>query len=161
MAGLAHFGPGFAAKHLAPKVPVVVLVLAGELLDFLYFGFAAIGLEPVNGVPFWTHSLVMAVAWSLLTGGLTALVSRSFRGGLVLGLVVASHWVVDAITHPMTAFAPTDTAGMPLFLGATPAIGLGLYRSFIGGILFEAVFLLGGIALYVVWRRKRAKAPAA
>jgi hypothetical protein len=157
MAGLAHFAPGFAAKRFAPGVPVIMLVLAGEFLDFLALGLGLAGLEPVNGGPFWSHSLFMAIVWSLLAAGVTALVSRKPRSSLVLGLVVLSHWVLDAIAWPMTAINPLYASGMPLFMGATPNIGFGLYRTVFGVILGEGVFMAACVALYIVWLVKYKK----
>ncbi|MBN2351604.1 MAG: hypothetical protein JXD23_03470 [Spirochaetales bacterium] len=161
MAGLAHFSIGFAAKHVAPKVPLVFLLLACELLDIVCMGLMIFNLDPQA---YWTHSLVMAAAWSLAAAGVTALITRRLRPAIVLGSLVASHWVVDAITWPMTAVMPdTSVVGMPILFQETPRIGLGLYRSVAGVILGEGVFLAAGIALYVVWlvnhkRQKKATA---
>jgi hypothetical protein len=161
MAGLAHFGLGFAAKRIAPQVPLAFLLIACGALDFLCLGLILLGLDP-NA--YLTHSLVMALVWSVIAAGITALISRNFRATLVIGLLVFSHWVVDAITWPMAAVAPDYNAvGMPIVFQDAPRIGLGLYRTVFGVILGEGVFLLAGVALYVTWlitfkKEKKAKA---
>ena len=161
MAGLGHLGFGFAAKRLAPKIPLGFLLGACMELDLLYIGLSLLGIESVNGVATFTHSMIMAVGWSLLTAGVTALIVRRFREALVMGLLVFSHWVLDAVVWPMTAVSPDMTQSQPLFLQAQPSIGLGLYRTVFGVILGEGVFLAAGIAVYIVTlvqikRRKRA-----
>jgi len=161
MAGLAHFGFGFAAKHVAPKVPLAFLLIACELLDIVCMGLLMFNLDPEA---YWTHSLVMAVAWSLAAAGVTALITRRLRPTIVMGSLVASHWVVDAITWPMTAVMPDSNAvGMPILFQDAPRIGLGLYRSVAGVILGEGVFLAAGVALYIIWlvnHKKQKKATA-
>ncbi len=91
-----------------------------------------------------------ALAWSLLAAGLAYLVFRRWRAGLVLGLVVFSHWVLDFIVHP---------PDLHLLLGSSPAVGLGLWSSGPGlviALLLEIGLLAGGFALYWAGRRKRA-----
>jgi hypothetical protein len=39
---------GFAAKPTAPKLPLLVLLVASEALDLLSFGFAVIGIEKLG-----------------------------------------------------------------------------------------------------------------
>ena len=134
MAGLAHLSVGFAAKHVAPKVPLALLLIATELLDLVCIGLIIFNLDPQA---YWTHSLVMAVVWSLAVAGVTALMTRRLRPTIVLGSLVLSHWVVDAITWPMTVVYPDKTIGMPILFQDTPRIGLGLgLFSFISPKLF-------------------------
>ena len=40
-----HFAMGLAAKTVAPKAPLWVLLLATEILDVLCYSFQAIGIE--------------------------------------------------------------------------------------------------------------------
>jgi len=69
MAGLGHLGFGFAAKPIAPKVHLVVLLIASELIDILWGIFYFTGIDrgnlETNSFP-WSHSLLMSVIWSLL-----------------------------------------------------------------------------------------------
>jgi hypothetical protein len=146
MAGLAHFSFGFAAKRLAPKVPLAVLLIACGALDFICLGLMIFGLDPGA---YLTHSLVMAAVWSLAGFGITAFISRSLRASAVVGSLVFSHWLLDAITWPMTAVNPTMTNGMPLAFQGSPTIGLGLYRTVFGVIFGEGLMLAAGIVIYI------------
>jgi hypothetical protein len=102
---------------------------------------------------------LMAGVWSLVAGGTAFFVRRDYRSGLAIGLVVLSHWVLDAITWPMTAVNPAYSSGMPIFFSLTPAMGLGLYRSTVGVFIGEAGITLTGVAIYVlaVIRAKKEK----
>jgi hypothetical protein len=163
MAGIAHAAVGLAAKPLVPQVNVGWLILGTFLLDILYFAFWCVGLEtwpanPGGHPPWWDHSLLMAVVWSVLFGLLASWLARRSRYGtrigVVFGLMVFSHWVLDWITHPMTALASGDK-GIPLAFGNSPLVGLGLYRSITAVWITEIGGFLAGLAVYVVWRVRR------
>jgi hypothetical protein len=159
MAALAHLGAGLAAKRIAPEINVGYLILGAYALDFIWGGFVAAGVEhalkpdAVVAPAYWDHGLFMATVWSLLAGLIAAWIGRNKRTGIVFGLVVFSHWVLDFITHPMTAVFPHDT-GLPLFFSDSPLIGFGMYRTRLGVNLgdFGAVAL--GIAIYIMARRR-------
>lgn len=142
MAGLAHaaVGPGGQATG------------SGEInVGWLILGTLA------HHPPWWDHSLLMAVVWSVLFGLLASWLGGSrhrTRIGVVFGLMVFSHWVLDWITHPMTALAPTDV-GLPIAFGKSPLIGLGLYRSITAVWITEIGGFLVGLAIYIVWRMRR------
>ena len=150
MAGLGHLSFGFAAKRLTPKIPLGFLLIACIMLDLLWIGLNFLGVETFKGVATMTHSMIMAVGWSLLAAGITALIVRRFRESLVIGLLVFSHWVLDAVAWPMTAISPEMNKTMPLFFQAEPSVGLGLYRTLFGTILGEGVLLAAGITIYII-----------
>jgi membrane-bound metal-dependent hydrolase YbcI (DUF457 family) len=164
MAGLAHAAVGLVAKPLVPEVNVGWLILGTFVLDILWVAFWCVGLEtspayhgPGAHPPWWDHSLLMAVVWSVLFGLLAAWLGRRCRRtliGVVVGLMVFSHWVLDWITHPMTALSPTDK-GIPLAFGNSPLVGLGLYRSITAVWITEIGGFLAGLAVYIVWRVRR------
>jgi hypothetical protein len=162
--GPGHFAVAFAAKPIAPKVPLWALLTASEALDLLFYGFAAVGIEKAGvtqtdiaqGVRIvtqgqipWSHGLFMSLVWSALAAGIVYLVLRDRRVSSVLGFVVFSHWMLDSIVH---------LSDLPLFLDGSPRVGLGLWGSGLGlvisGIL-EMTLLAGGIAIYINWRKKR------
>ena len=169
MAGLAHLGVGLAAKPLAPEINVGWLILGNYVLDILWFGFAAVGLEvwPTPGAqdhpPWWEHSFLMAIVWSVLFGLLAYWLARRARRrtyvGVFFGLMVFAHWVLDVITHPMTAMVPDDT-GLPLAFGKAPMLGLGLYRSITAVWITEIGSVVLGLVIYVVWRVRRRRPQA-
>jgi hypothetical protein len=159
-----HLGIGFAAKPVAPKAPLWVLLVATEMLDLLSFLFMAVGIESMGvttidlnrGIQFltpasvpWSHGLLMSVVWSVLAGAIAHLFYRDRRTGIVVGLLVFSHWVLDLIVH---------LPDLPLLLDGSPLVGLGLWGSgpglVISGIL-ELVLLAGGVAIYIFTRRQK------
>jgi membrane-bound metal-dependent hydrolase YbcI (DUF457 family) len=163
MAGIAHAAVGLAVKPLAPEINVGWLILGTFMLDILWFVFFAVGLEPNPFRPgahpaWWDHSLLMAVVWSVLFGLLASWLGRRSRHrtriGVVIGLMVFSHWVLDWITHPMTALGQRGP-DLPLAFGNSPLVGLGLYRSMAAVWITEIGGPLAGLAVYIVWRVRR------
>ena len=159
-----HLGIGFAAKRVAPKASIWVLLVATEVLDLLSFGFEALGIEEfgvtqtdasqgltllVPGSIPWSHGLFMSLVWSVVAGVIAYLIYRDRRTGTVVGLLVFSHWVLDFIVH---------LPDLPLLFDGSPLVGLGLWGSgpglIISGIL-EVVLLAGGAAIYVVTRKRK------
>jgi hypothetical protein len=145
MSGIGHLGIGLLAKRTALRIPLIVFLAATMLLDILWVIFAFAGIQ--SNV--WTHGLIMAVVWSLITAVLTGLIKGNFRIGLIVGLLVFSHWVVDFITHPMGFIFPKDT-GVPLFFEGSPLVGLGLYNTLGGVIIGEVVLLIPGVIIYIM-----------
>ena len=162
MGPIGHLALGLAAKPAAPRVPLLVLILATEALDLLTLAFLAIGIEKygVTHTDFsqglvmespasiaWSPSLIMALVWSSLAAAIAFLIFRDRRAGAIIGLLVFSHWVLDFIAHPRE---------LPLLLGGSQMLGLCLWCSGPGlvtaGIL-EFALLAGGLAIYVVHRR--------
>lgn len=150
MAGIEHAGLGLAAKKWVPGVHLAVLMIATEVIDILWIAFSLAGMEPsLNDA--LSHSLLMAVVWSLIAGAVAAFVYRSRRSAIALGLLVFSHWAVDFITHPMTFLFP-DARGLLLYPGGTARIGLGLYGT-LPGLVAGWLALVGtGVTLYVLHR---------
>ena len=97
----------------------------------------------------WSHGLLTSVVWSILAGAIAYLFYRDRRTGIVVGLLVFSHWVLDLIVH---------LPDLPLLFDGSPLVGFGLWGSgpglVISGIL-ELVLLAGGVAIYMVTRRRK------
>ena len=146
MAGIAHLGIGLAAKQAAPKINLGVLLLTSEALDILWGIFALAGIENMQYSP-WSHGLLMAIVWSVIGATAAWRIYRDGRSGLVIGLIIFSHWVLDFITHPMFG-GPPD---LPLLFADSPKVGLGLYYSAAPGLLavFELGFVLVGLVVYL------------
>lgn len=163
MAGLGHIGFGFAAKPITPKVHLVVLLIASELIDILWGIFYFTGIDrgnpDMNFSP-WSHSLFMSVIWSVLAAFLAGRIYHDKRTGIVTGLLVFSHWVIDFITHPMGAIfggtpLPPD---LPLFFNGSHKVGFGLYNhSFTIAIATDIGMLILGIVIYVCYSIKLVK----
>jgi hypothetical protein len=163
MAGLGHIGFSFAAKPIAPKVHILVLLIATELIDILWGVFYFTGIDrnrvDIDSYP-WSHGLFISVIWAVLAALLATCIYHDHRPGIVIGLLILSHWVIDFITHPMGAILggiplPPD---LPLFFNGSSKVGLGLYNhSFTIAILTDIGMLIIGIGIYVFYRIKLKK----
>jgi hypothetical protein len=163
MAAIAHLGIGFAAKRFAPKVHILILLLATDVLDILWAVFTLVGLESMGFSP-WTHSLFMSIVWSLLAGLIFGIIYRNYRTGIFLGALVLSHWVLDFITHPMGAVAGGQPLrpDLPLFFQRTPLVGLGLYNhSFVVAIATDLGMFILGLSVYVIYKSRNRRASRA
>jgi hypothetical protein len=90
----------------------------------------------------------MAVVWSVLAVVLAGRVYHSQRAGIVIGLVVFSHWVLDLISWN----------NLYLFFEGSPKVGLGLFKSMGGGFtLVEVGLFVVGLAIYFITRRHTAR----
>jgi hypothetical protein len=116
---IGHFGVGFAAKRVAPTLSLGTAFLAAQWLDLVWPTFLLLGWETVRIQPGatavtplvfehypLTHSLVGATAWGVLLGVVYALLRRDARTGIIVGLLVVSHWVLDTLVHVRTCPSP-------------------------------------------------------
>jgi hypothetical protein len=159
MSPIGHFAAGLAAKRVAPKVPLFVLLFATLILDVLAIAFAFAGIEGAKtGIP-WSHGLFMSVVWSGAAALLIARIYRNYRAGVVVGLLVLSHWVLDFVSHPM-GFGHPRPPDLPLLFGSSPKVGLGLYNSIsvFQAIAIELGMFILGAAVYVTYIVKNRKA---
>jgi len=158
---IAHIGMGLAAKRVAPKVPLGVLLVGGEALDVLCGVLMVAGVERMRAAPGatamtplefiyypWSHGLFMSVVWSVLAALIAARAFRDRRSGVVLGLLVFSHWILDWISHQ---------PDLPLLWDGSFKAGLGLWNSVAGTMIAEFGIFLGGLALYVYTTTARDK----
>ena len=150
---IGHAAVALMGKTRAPRVSLGVFVAAAFWLDLLWPLLLMAGLEVVRIDPGntaftplsfesypWSHSLLMVLAWSALAAGLVVWRSRGAAAGLIVGLLVLSHWVLDAITH---------RPDLPLWPGASPLVGLGLWNAVALTAILEGGLFLGGILMYV------------
>ena len=93
----------------------------------------------------WSHSLSMAFVWAVAVGRVAAAVLRHARAGLIIGLTVLSHWVLDFFMH---------RPDLPLWPGG-PEVGLGLWNSIPLTLLVEGVLFAAGVAIYLRATRAR------
>lgn len=161
MAAVAHLGLGFAAKQLAPKVPLWVLLVASELLDILWLGFYITGIDKnvsMERASPLSHGLFMSALSSVLAAAVAALVYRDRRSSIVIGALVFSHWLLDLITHPMGAIfgGGALSPDLPLFFHGSRRVGMGLYNhSFLFAVITDLAIFLIGVAIYRNHRKVR------
>src|SRR5258707_828770 len=153
---IGHYGVAFAAKTVAPRVPLGIYFIAVQLLDVLFSLFVFFSIERMRIVPGYTqynpyvlyfmpytHGLVGALGWSLVGGTLWYLSRRSSREALVIAGAVFSHFILDV---------PVHTADMPLLGDNSYKLGLGLWNHWQWALALELVTLFGGWVLCMVWR---------
>jgi hypothetical protein len=156
---IGHFAVAFAAKRAAPAASLGTLFIACELVDLAWPLFLLIGLERVAISPGvtaftpldflhypWTHSLLMCAAWALGLAAIYWLCRRDTRTALVVGAVVLSHWLLDAIAH---------RPDLPLVPGGEARIGFGLWNSISATLAVEGALFAACLALYLHASRAR------
>ena len=149
---IGHNAVAFAAKRVAPRTSLGVLMAAVMLVDLIWPILLMLGVEhvriqrgatrftPLDFVDYpWTHSLVMGIAWGVLFAIVYFAITRYGRGAIVAGLCVVSHWVLDLIVH---------RPDLPLFPGGGPKLGLGLWNSPPATIAVESAMFAIGILIY-------------
>ena len=150
---IGHFGVGFASKRFAPRVPLVLLLVAALVPDILGPFFSLLGWEHVRiaqgntrftpldlyDYP-WSHSLLMTIAWATLLALMYWFWQSDRIASLVIWIGAASHWVLDWITH---------RPDLPLYPGAQGRYGLGLWNSIPGTMFLELAIFGIGVWMYV------------
>ena len=166
MGPIGHCAVAMAVKPLAPRAPIAILLIATLLLDILAVGFMYLGIEGAEkvGNP-WSHGLMMSLIWSILAAFLAWTVHRNYRSGVVVGIAVFSHWILDFMSHPIPfpSFSwsmwrwdyghplPPD---LPLLFANSRRVGLGLYNSIsaLTATELEVGMFVLGTAVYVTHR---------
>lgn len=158
---VGHYGIALAAKGLQPDRSLGGLFVATQVLDVTYAALLLARLERVridpNGsgpagvemefVPL-SHGLVGATALAALTyaavAGRGSRRARRRGAAALLGAVVLSHWILDAVVHDR----------LPV-LDHRVEIGLGL--PVVTALLLEIALLVAGLVLYLRATRARSR----
>lgn len=148
---IGHAAVALAAKPLLPRVNLALPLAAAFWVDMVWPVLLLLGIEqvridpgntaftPLDFVHYpWTHSLAAAVAWSVLFA-LVCLKSGK-REAVILGLLVFSHWVLDALSH---------RPDLPLWPGSGAMVGLGLWNSVPATLIVECGMFAAGVWIYV------------
>jgi hypothetical protein len=161
---LGHYGVALVLKRAEPKISLGTLFVATQLADLLWGFFLLLGWEHVRILPdpnplltlqFYdypiSHSLVGALAWGFAAAALyyswpTRDTTRHWQAAVLVGTVVASHWVLDFIVH---------LPDLPLAGNDSPKVGLGLWRHVGITVALELAVLAAGTAVYVARRSRR------
>jgi hypothetical protein len=148
---LGHFAVGFAVKRAVPRVNLATLFAAAQFPDLLWPVLVAAGVERVEIAPGntaftpldfisypWSHSLLLVAVWGGVFGVVHFLRARNAVAGLVLGVLVVSHWILDFVSH---------RPDMPL-VPEGAKYGLGLWNSVPATIAVESTLFALGVWLY-------------
>jgi hypothetical protein len=149
---VGHYGPSFLAKRGDPAIPLWILFVAVQLLDVFWAIFVFLGVEGVRIVPGftrtnaldlyympYTHSLPGALAWAVFGTVAYGSLKGNWRGGVVVGAAVFSHWPLDLLVHKPDLALYDDAY----------KVGLGLWDFPFLTLAIEAVLLFGAMALYL------------
>ncbi len=155
---VGHYSVAFAAKSEKNKIPLWILFIAVQFLDYIWATLVLLGIEKVRVIKGFTagsmldsyfhpysHSLIGAIIWS----GVAALVywAACSRHGclyrksaaVIVALAAFSHWVLDFIAHPRD---------LPIY-DNTLKVGLGMWNYRDPEFALEIALLAGGIILYL------------
>ncbi len=149
---MGHIGVALAAKRAAPRASLGTLVAAAVLLDLVWPALLLAGVERVRVDPGntaftpldfehypFTHSAVAVALWSVAFGAVYLALIGYRRGAVVAAVLVASHWVLDAIVH---------RPDLPLGF-AGPKVGFGLWSSVPATLAVELAIFAAGVLVYV------------
>lgn len=151
---VGHLAVGLAAKKAEPHLSLGTYVGAALLADLLFFGLWLGGVERAeigtgrgaaaywHAIDIgWSHSLVTGVAGAALAALLTIAVHRQTRAAAFVALAVASHWVLDVISH---------VPDMPLVPQGGITIGMALWSSLPLTLALEGGAWLAALAVYSI-----------
>ena len=153
---LGHFAASLAASRAEPRLPLGTSLLAAQLPDAVWPYLLLAGVERVTIAPGdtaftplrfdaypWSHSLVAVIAWGCVLALLVRLRGGAAKPAVLAGLLVVSHWVLDAASHrPDVPILPSG-----------PFVGLGLWRSVGATLLVESLMFAAAVLVYAHGRR--------
>jgi hypothetical protein len=155
---VGHYSVAFACRTERNKIPLWVLFVAVQFLDYIWATLVLLGIEKLRVIKGFTagsmldsyfhpysHSLITAVIWSVVAAFVYRTVcSRqgchySRSAPLIIGLAVFSHWILDLVAHPRD---------LPIYDNAAK-VGFGLWNYRDPEFALEIALLAGGIATYL------------
>jgi hypothetical protein len=155
---VGHYSVAFAAKTERNRIPLWVLFIAVQFLDYIWATLVLLGVEKLRVIKGFTassmldsyfhpysHSLIAAILWSCVAALIySAVCSRhgchyGRSAPFIVGVAVFSHWLLDLIAHPRD-LAIYDDAWK---------VGFGMWRYRDPEFALEIALLACGIALYI------------
>ena len=163
---VGHYSVAFACRTERNKIPLWVLFVAVQFLDYIWATLVLLGIEKLCVIKGFTassmldsyfhpysHSLITAILWSAISALVYAAVcSRhpfdsaqgrlshySKSAPLIIGLAVFSHWILDLVAHPRDLAVYDNTW----------KVGFGLWNYRDPEFALEIGLLAGGIATYL------------
>ena len=153
---IGHWAPALALAA-RPKAPGIgTLFVAGQLVDWAFFGLLLTGTEAMRFRPGvsvmnpmdlyhmpYTHSLLGSAVFAAAFGALVLGLTKSRAAAGIAALVVLSHWFMDLLVH-----VPDLTLA-----GSPPKLGLGLWNYPAIEMPLELGLTFGALWLYVRVKR--------
>lgn len=153
---IGHWAPALAVASRRSAPSLGTLFIAGQLVDWAFFGLVLLGVEHMRFSPGisamnpmdlyhmpYTHSLLGAGVFALGFAGAIWLATKDRTASLLGGSVVLSHWLLDLLVH-----VPDLTLA-----GSPPKLGLGLWNFPGIEMPLELAITFGALWLYVRARR--------
>jgi hypothetical protein len=154
---VGHYSVAFAIKSEKNKIPLWVLFIAVQFLDYIWATLVLLGIEKLRVIKGFTagsmldsyfhpysHSLIAAVVWSCVGAFVCkAVCSRlgypcTRSAVLIVGLAVFSHWILDLVAHPrdLAIYDNTWKVGFGLWNYRDPEFGLEIGLLGVGILLY-------------------------
>lgn len=155
---VGHYSVAFAAKTERNRIPLWVLFIAVQFLDYIWATLVLLGIEKLRVIKGFTagsmidsyfhpysHSLIMAILWSCVAAvaykPLCSWLGYSYKksAAFIVGIAVFSHWILDLIAHPRD---------LPIYDNKWK-VGFGLWNYRDPEFALEIGLLAVGIMLYL------------
>lgn len=153
---IGHWAPALAVAAKRKSPGIATLFVAGQLVDWGFFGFLLLGIEHMRVTPGisamnpmdlyhmpYTHSLLGSVVFGAAFGALVWAATKDRMAALLAGAVVVSHWLLDLVVH-----VPDLTLA-----GSPPKLGLGLWNHPALEMPLELGLTFGALWLYAATRK--------
>ncbi|WP_374531048.1 hypothetical protein [Novosphingobium sp.] len=153
---IGHWAPALAVAAKRKSPGIATLFVAGQLVDWGFFGFLLLGIEHMRVTPGisamnpmdlyhmpYTHSLLGSVVFGAAFGALVWAATKDRMAALLAGAVVVSHWLLDLVVH-----VPDLTLA-----GSPPKLGLGLWNHPALEMPLELGLTFGALWLYAAARK--------
>jgi hypothetical protein len=155
---VGHYSVAFACRTQRNKIPLWVLFVVVQFLDYIWATLVLLGIEKLRVIKGFTagsmldsyfhpysHSLPMAITWSIFSALLYWVVCSRYgclysrSAPWIIGIAVFSHWILDLVAHPRD---------LPIY-DDTMKVGFGLWNYRDPEFALEIALLAGGIGLYL------------
>src|SRR5206468_4397779 len=154
---VGHYSVAFAAKSDRNKIPLWVLFIAVQFLDYIWATLVLLGIEKLRVIKGFTagsmldsyfhpysHSLIAAIAWSCVAGLAYKIFCSRRRflyrkyAAFMVGAAVFSHWILDLVAHPrdLAIYDNTLKVGFGLWNYRDPEFALEIALLGIGMVFY-------------------------
>jgi hypothetical protein len=156
---VGHYSVAFALRTEKNKIPLWILFIAVQFLDYIWATLVLLGIEKLRVIKGFTagsmldsyfhpysHSLITAILWSCVAAVVYKPICSwlgfvyTKSASLIIGVAVFSHWILDLVAHPRD-LAIYDNAWR---------VGFGLWRYRNPEFALEIALLAVGIVLYLM-----------